>query len=729
MRLTSSPLLVGLSMAVIFAAFVMGTVYLTMLWATGRSDRAAILRQDRLVELAVSKMQDSVAHDQESATVWDDAVERVQAHDRDWIDANLGRWMHSYFGHDQAFVVGPDNELVYGFSIDQADEMKAYASVSQAAQKLIASLRKRLAADDKSGITDHTLSIGETDVFRINDRPAIVSAKPIIADTNGIKQLAGEEYIHIAVRYLDGYFATSLGEEYFFKDMRFSWSPVEKARLRSFPISSKSGSVIGYFSWQPFRPGNMALRATEPALTLGGIVILCAAIASVLALQRRARRLRESQTELLRLAHHDPLSGLPNRASFTAMVSRTLATSDATILFLDLDRFKQVNDTLGHAFGDRLICEVALRLSATAKSALMVARMGGDEFTMIVPGTDACEIERLAADLIGAIRQPFEIDGQPILVGLSIGIAFSAGSLFDGSDVLRRADIALYQAKANGRNRYVIFGTHMDELMKMRRELEYDLRSALKERRQLEVHYQPIFGAQEGQLIGVEALARWNHPTKGFIQPDVFIQIAEEAGLVAQLGEQVLSNALADAAKWPRLSLAVNASALELHDENYGRRVADIIERFAFDPTKLEIEITESALLQDEAACRSNIDMLRSRGVRFALDDFGTGFSSFGRLQKLDVDRIKIDRSFVSGCGTIGNNEAIVQAMISLAHGQGMRTTAEGIETDAQKNRLRELGCDALQGFLLSRPVVSERIDEIYRRTEKKASDGQVVVT
>ncbi|KRB49258.1 diguanylate cyclase [Rhizobium sp. Root708] len=720
MRLKSSPLLVGFSLAVLFAAFVMGTIYLTMFWATDRSDRAAIVRQDRLVELAVSKMQASIAHDQESATVWDDAVERVTAHDRDWLDANLGRWMHSYFGHDQAFIVGPDDRLVYGFSIDQADETRAYVAVSGAAQELIGPLRKRLAANDTSGVTDHTLSIGEVDVFRISDRPAIVSVKPIMSDTGNIIQAAGREYLHVAVRYLDGDFATSLGQEYFFKDMRFAMSAGDNPLLRSFPVSSKSGVVIGYFTWRPFRPGHMALRATEPILTVGCAIILCAATGLVFALQRRSRRLRESQSELLRLAHHDPLSGLPNRAAFTAMVSKTLANCDATILFLDLDRFKQVNDTLGHAVGDRLICHVAQRLCATAKTALMVSRMGGDEFTMIVPGTDLAAIERLAESLIGAIRQPFDIDGQPIAIGLSIGIAFSADGSSDGIDVLRRADIALYQAKATGRNRFVIFGAQMDQMMKARRELEYDLRSALKDRCQIEVHYQPIFGAREGQLLGVEALARWRHPTKGFVQPDVFIQIAEEAGLITQLGEQVLTIALADAVSWPGLSLSVNASALELRDEDYGRRVGDIIDRFSFDPTQLEIEITESAILEDEAACRDNIEVLRGRGVQFALDDFGTGFSSFGRMQKLDVDRIKIDRCFVEGCGTVGSNEAIVQAMINLAHAQGMRATAEGIETDVQRNRLRELGCDALQGFLLSRPVGSDKIGDIYRQAEEK---------
>jgi diguanylate cyclase (GGDEF)-like protein len=721
MRLKSSPLLPGFCFAVLFALFVVGTIYFTMLWATERSDDASIVRQDRLVGLAVNKMQASVAHDQESVTVWDDAVQRVAAGDSDWIDANLGRWMHSYFGHDQAFIVGPDDSLVYGFSIDQPNARAAYATVSQAAGKLVVSLRNRLTSADASGVTDHTLSIGETDIFRLNDRPAIVSVKPIISDTGDLSQAPGQEFMHIAVRYLDGDFATSLGQEYLFKDMKFEWSRGDSRRISSFPVQSKSGAVVGYFTWKPFRPGKAVLRATEPALSVGAIAILGAAIGLVLALQRRSWRLRESQKELLRLAHHDPLSGLPNRASFAAMVTSTLAICDAAVLFLDLDRFKQVNDTLGHATGDRLICQVAARLSATAEAAVMVARMGGDEFTMIVPGNNINTIEALAESLIAAIRQPFDIDGQPILIGLSIGIAFSAGGPSDSADVLRRADIALYQAKATGRNRYVIFGPQMDEMIKSRRELEYDLRSALKERRQIEVHYQPIFGANEGQLLGVEALARWRHPARGLVPADIFIQIAEDSGLIADLGEQVLTSALKDAARWPNLSLSVNASALELRDRDYGRRVTDLLERLSFDPTRLEIEITESAILEDEEACRSNIDFLRERGVRFALDDFGTGFSSFGRLQKLAFDRIKIDRSFVDGCGTVAKNEAILEAIINLAHAQGMHTTAEGIETDAQKKRLRELGCDALQGFLLSRPVGPQSIDTLYLPAEQEA--------
>jgi len=343
--------------------------------------------------------------------------------------------------------------------------------------------------------------------------------------------------------------------------------------------------------------------------------------------------------------------------------------------------------------------------------------MGGDEFTILIASTTPDEVEVLADKLIAAIRQPFNIDGQPIMIGLSIGVAFSSGGKVDATDVLRRADIALYQAKATGRNRFAIFGSQLDEMIKTRRELEYDLRFALKEREQIEVHYQPIFSAATSDLIGVEALSRWRHPTKGLVPPDVFIAIAEETGLIGHLGELVLAAALEAAKRWPTLSLAVNSSALELRDAGFALRVTAALEKAHFDPARLEIEITESSVLEDEEACQRNIDALRKLGVRFALDDFGTGFSSFGRLQRVAVDRIKIDRCFVSGSPDMTGNEAIVQAMINLAHAQGMKTTAEGIETNEQRAWLQALGCDELQGYLLSKPVEPHSIDDLYRQS------------
>ena len=701
-------------------AVVVGAIYGTMVWATRQSDETAVQRQESLVSRIVSEMQDRIAHDQESATVWDDAVRKVGEGDREWIQANLGKWMHTYFGHDAAFVIGPANNLVYGFSDADNDPEKAYPTVYVKVRTLIDELRRRLAAGDTSGTSDRTLSIGESDIVSINGSPAVVSVKPIISDSGEIKQLAGQQPLHIAVRYLDGDFTQMLGSRYLFTGMQFDWSRGNPNR-RYFPLTAHDGSSMGFFSWEPFLPGKAVLEATRPVFALAALLMLGAVAAFVMLLQRRADRLRKSQGELFYLAHHDALSGLPNRISFNAKVDQVLAKSAAAVFFLDLDRFKQVNDTLGHPAGDSLLVDVAARLKATVGSDIMVARIGGDEFTILIEAPTSSGVQQLAEKLISVVRQPFEIDGQPILIGMSIGIAFSSGGKSDTTDILRRADIALYSAKSTGRNRYVIFGPHMDEMVKTRRDLEQDLRTAIKSGSQIEVHYQPVYGAKSNHLVGVEALARWRHPSKGLISPDTFIAIAEEAGLIDSLGECVLATALSDARAWPNLSVAVNASAVELRGETYALRVISALEKTGFDPAMLEIEITESALLENEDTCRRNINALRQIGVRFALDDFGTGFSSFGRLQQLDVDRIKIDRCFVASYGTAENNDAIVQAMISLARAKGLKITAEGIETIEQKAWLSELGCDDLQGYILSKPLLPELISELHTGNARQA--------
>ena len=697
--------------ATLFAAIIIGTVYGTMMYAVVQSDRSTVERQDSLLALVVGKMQESIAHDQESATVWDDAVTHVAAGDRDWMAANLGRWMNSYFGHDAAFVLGPTDQLAYGYSATEANDQVAFAFVAADALKLVKKLRKRLADGDTAGVSDKSLTIGESDIVKIRDRPAILSVKPIVSDSGEIAVDEQHQFVHIALRYLDGDFAHTLASEYLFNDLRFEWKKDGQAGRSVFPLASRSGQVFGYFSWVPFRPGTEVLRATEPVLAVGGLLVLAAMSAFVLLLQGRSSRLRESQSRLQHLAHHDVLSGLPNRAAFNAAVEETLAKSQAAVLFVDLDRFKNVNDTLGHPVGDKLVAEVGSRLRSAAGTGVLVARIGGDEFTIIIPDPKMNLVEKLAENIVAAIRSPFEIDGQPILIGASIGIAVSSSGS-DAQDLVRRADIALYHAKEAGRNQFAIFGQHMDDLIRTRRDLERDLRTALQTGDEIAVHYQPIY-ASNARLIGVEALTRWRHPTRGLVQPETFISIAEEAGLIDGLGEIVMSTALTDAKKWPELIVAVNASPVELRSETYALRVIGLLDKFNFDPRQLEIEITESAVLENEEACRRNIRALREIGVQIALDDFGTGFSSFGRLQKLDVDRIKIDRCFVGEYGKPGSNAGIVQAMIELAHAGGMRATAEGVETPEQQAWLIDAGCDELQGFFLSRPVVASEIERL----------------
>lgn len=456
------------------------------------------------------------------------------------------------------------------------------------------------------------------------------------------------------------------------------------------------------------------MKATMPAMVVAVVGIFAAFVALGSLLSRRSAGLAASRDKLQHLAHHDTLTGLLNRAGFGATLSQRLSASSAdepqAVLFLDLDRFKQVNDTFGHPVGDQLIVQVAERLRRVL-GPVAIGRIGGDEFTVLLRDISEQQVVATCEELVTALADPFQIDEIVAQIGISIGAALVTGP-GDATEIIRRADIALYHAKAAGRGRFAIFGRHMDEVLQARREMERDLRTAVESRTQIETVYQPVYDAASRQLSGVEALARWRHPQKGVIGPDVFIPLAEELGLIQSLGQIVLRNACETVARYHDLKLAINASLLELHAASYPIHILSTLAQFQIEPQRLEIEITESLQLDGSRVSETTIAALRQAGVRFAIDDFGAGYSSFGRLQDLHVDRIKIDKTFIDALGQTGGR-AVVEAMISMAHAKGLQTTAEGVETEEQSRLLRQAGCDQLQGFLMSRPLPGEALHRL----------------
>ncbi|MBY3068217.1 EAL domain-containing protein [Rhizobium laguerreae] len=701
-------------------SLIIGCVLLgTLHWAAANTDIVAQARQRDLATLIVSKMQVSVAHDQESATVWDDAVRNTSARDLGWLKSNLGDWMHTYFGHDAAIVLSADLSPIYEFiapsnSLSSDDIRVAYMPLADA-------LQKRLAASDTEGVTDRVLSIGESDLAYVGRRPAIVSVKPIVSDTGDIEQQPGDQNLHVAVRFLDESFVSEIGKEYQFADMQFAEDAPTDAEHSFVPLTARSGAAIGCFTWRPFRPGASVMKATLPAVGLAALAIFLAASVCGHAIWRRSARLASSREELQHLASRDPLTGLSNRAHFSSGLAARLGAAAQNqshcVLFIDLDRFKAVNDTFGHATGDKLISLVARRMNEIMPAAL-IGRIGGDEFTVLLEDADD-KVAAACAQIVQRLREPFEINGAHIVIGASVGAAIAAGPA-DPSELTRQADIALYHAKAAGRNTFAIFGGHMDELLRRRRKLEHDLRLALETRSQIEVFYQPVYSAEHKGLSSMEALARWKHPEEGFIAPDVFIPIAEEIGLIQEVGAIVLEDACSVMADLPSIAMAINASALELCSDGYPLRVLSRLAKWNIDPKRLEIEITESLALGGEGHSDRNFAMLRNAGVRIAIDDFGTGYSSFSRVQNLVVDRIKIDKSFIDAVQ--GESKPLIEAMIKMARAKGLKTTAEGVETDEQSDALVALGCDSLQGFLFSRPLARAAVIDLYDGAGKQTS-------
>lgn len=428
------------------------------------------------------------------------------------------------------------------------------------------------------------------------------------------------------------------------------------------------------------------------------------------------QRLSEQRTEYL--AKYDPLTNLPNRASFLHHLDLELGKCSnerqLAVLFLDVDEFKTVNDTLGHHIGDQLLRSLAQRLQSALKPNEFVARIGGDEFAVAANNVEGSEaVSSLLQRIYEAIRQGHECGVHQITSDSSIGIALAPKDGADCDQILQNADLAMYEAKSSGRRTYRFFERSMESKVKERRLLETDLRQAIQNE-ELEVYYQPIASLSDSKVIGCEALARWNHETRGFVSPADFIPLAEKSGLIHPLGEFVLRKACVEAAGWPGgLRLSVNVSPLQLRSETFVLKVVSALAESGLSANRLELEITEAALIDDDEAALRILNDLRSIGVRIALDDFGTGYSSLSYLRRFPFDKIKIDRSFISDLAKPDGSSAIIKAVVAIASERKIATTAEGVETDEQRERLHQLGCMEMQGFLFSRPKPAADLREL----------------
>jgi diguanylate cyclase (GGDEF)-like protein len=436
-----------------------------------------------------------------------------------------------------------------------------------------------------------------------------------------------------------------------------------------------------------------------------------AVVGSVLILTDIAER-REAEARIRHMAHHDALTDLPNRVFFRDRLAQALARARregeaVAVLCLDLDRFKEVNDTLGHAAGDQLLEAVADRLRADVREADTIARLGGDEFAVVQTAlTQPGGADALSRRIVEALSRPFDLGGNVLAsVGASVGVALYPADGEDPDRLLRRADLALYRAKADGRGTHRFFEEQMDAQLRARAALERDLRGALAEER-FELNYQPQVDLATGRLAGAEALLRWRHPERGMVPPAEFIPLAEETGLIVPIGEWVLATACREACGWPApLRVAVNLSPVQFRQPGLAELVVRTLRCTGLDPTRLELEITEGVLLRDTDATVGALEALRALGVRIAMDDFGTGYSSLSYLRRFPFDKIKIDRSFVADLGRSGDAAEIVRAVIHLGRGLGMRANAEGVETAEQATLLRVAGCGEGQGYYFGRPV------------------------
>ena len=710
-RRHSNPLMRQVTLTVLtLAVFALATVVGFGLYAAVQADRTALERQKMFIADGLKDQIASVEREQESVSVWDDSVVNAKAGNQDWMAENLSVWMYTYYGHDRVYILDAANRPVHAMLEGKVADPSAFGGDAPAMLPTIERLRGMLRRPPANEATGQPARMVAEDLVSLGDRPAILSVTPLVPSSDRVTQTPGTEYLHVSAQFINDAVIGRIAGKYLISGARLVplSQPVGAAAV---PLVDSRGVILGYIGWDQERPGFTLLRKLLPALALA-LLVSAGVLAYLLRRLRRASTaLQVSQDRAQYLAFHDTLTGLPNRALFDDRLRRALLRTGAdagkvALLYLDLDRFKHVNDTLDHPAGDELVRQAAARLRHTIREVDTVARLGGDEFAVILLDVrDVGSAEDIAERLLQRLREPFKLIDDQVFVGASVGIALSSGRDTDADDLLRKADIALYEAKKNGRDRYQVFAGDMDDLLLRKRKVEAELRNALAGGGGMKLAYQPVFATDGRRILGAEALIRWNHEVHGALPVAQFIAIAEERGLIGELGKWALSEACGFAAGTRLPWIAVNISPMQLRDPGFAEQVASILGETGLEPSRLQLETTESVLLERSDTISAVIAALRKSGVRMVLDDFGTGYSSLSYLRRHAIDKLKIDRSFVRLLDEDKSAAAIVKALIELALALKVEVTAEGVETDEQKALLVGMGCHQLQGYLLSPPL------------------------
>jgi diguanylate cyclase (GGDEF)-like protein len=508
-------------------------------------------------------------------------------------------------------------------------------------------------------------------------------------------------------------------------DLRFDAEPTPDAGRELQSLHDARGRIVGWFSWMADSAHFRAMDRLWALLAAVGAALALCAVLAVRGLQALLRSLESSTETVRKLTRQDELTSLPNhRVMIESLADALLRRGSGIVVFalIDLDGFRDVNDTLGRAAGDTVLLNIAERLRAGLPVGALFGRFEDDEFAVIVSSDDLRTATVLTEALRSSLLRPIFID-RMWQIAAGIGIAQAPEDGMTGEELMRRASLALRAAKREGRGRTRRFEPQIEAEYAERRSLLRELETAIS-LQAFDVHYQPVVAASGGAIVGVEALLRWTHPTRGAIAPSVFIPLAEQSGLMSQLGEIVLRRALSDGARWKGLSVAVNLSPLQIRDPWLVDLVSAIMAETGIAPSRVVLEVTEGILIDNPQDAQTRLQALRALGVSIALDDFGTGYSSLSYLQKFPFDQLKIDRAFVASLGASGNTGAIIQSIVTLGHALGMKVLAEGIENDEQRVLLRLAGCDEMQGYLFARPGPAVEIDKALARAARAAAAG-----
>lgn len=726
-----------------------GVIILAVVAYAGWSaNRTAVERERQLVENALDQAVSRVLNEEKAITWWDDAVLNAQARplDLEWIETNIGVYFYETYGHDEVYLVDGDNRPIYanlGGEL-QSDPEAAFMVHADVLNHVVQGARRNrnptLRVRDSAFTADqqrYSYLLGARNagwaghILTLDDVPAVVSAMAIVPSVDGAL-LNGEPHLMVSVVRMDEDFMVSVGRTLLMPDLTLSSEPSTARGVVSELFLADDGRPLGYLSWTPKRPGQSLLMFVLPMVGLGLIGAGFLTWLMIIRLKRASDELSQREGESRHQAMHDALSGLPNRHHFVERLQEALDAviqsrnnGRVVVAYIDVDRFKDVNDTMGHAAGDALIMAVAARLQRHLAPQDFLARFGGDEFAVMRQSSNAAAAADLIARLRSAFEDAFDVHGQHIRMTASIGLSEAPHHGVSHEELMRHADIALYQGKNQGRDRAMMFCIEMAAEVEQRREVELDLQSAIQTGA-LSLHYQPLIACASGRVTGLEALLRWKHPTKGDISPAIFVPIAEEAGLMPALGAFVIERAFEEARRWPNLDIAINLSPVQFRHVDLVELLERQLAKHAIDPSRIVLEVTEGVLMESTDRNRNTLDAVRALGFKVALDDFGTGFSSLRYLCDFRFDKIKIDRAFVTGIHERKRAMTIIQSVVTLGRGLGMDIVAEGVETEAEASIMRLVGVTELQGFFFSHAVPAAKVDQMLADLAPAASEEAV---
>jgi diguanylate cyclase (GGDEF)-like protein len=689
---------------------IMAVIYVLIDGVSNGANSIDDARTRQSVELAFAAVIEQMESLVSDNAKWDYAVDNSYGSaNQDWINDTWGE-ASADPNYDTVYVIDGAGNPVSGFSGGDRTDMLPNQRYGDGLQKLIVSLPM-----------DKTTFKTAAGFVLTQAGAAVVAVAPILPYSPERSIPSDKPLLLVFSKTLTPDYVSMLGERQLLKGFRLQTNVLTGEN--TVPLVSSDGATIMHVVWDPRRPGDSAKAAMLlPALLSIAAVVACMGLLIGHALYF-ARGLRRSEREAWHVAHTDKLTGLPNRIALVEHATNTInanigqGPARVSVILADIDGFKDVNDTYGHDIGDLLLIEIAKAFSEVALNYnVFVGRLGGDEFALVAQSADISTLSgQVSNDLLAALSKPFNIQGRIAHVGVSLGVSICGKGDADPNEIIRRADVAMYTAKAEGKNRWRVYEPDLDERRNRRVAMAEELHAAV-ERGLVNVVYQPIVDADSKRITGVEALARWNSPKFGQVSPEDFVSVAEEFGIIEDLGFSILSKACVDALEWKDIALSVNVSPAQFRNPNFVSALLKVVDRSGLDYQRLALEVTESYVIEHKLSARRILQELQALGFKVVLDDFGTGYSSFGYLRDYHFDRLKLDRSLV--CESLNDPTAmsIVAATLEVARNLNMDVTAEGVESREQADMMSVAGCTKLQGYLFGRPQSASSITALLAK-------------